>query len=316
MQIFYELRYPTRWYTKLITALLALVFFTVLATTSIAGFLVYRIVKPQRTSSEINMASFPGRPEIINFDVAGLGKREGWFFPGLRGAPSVILLHGYESSRGELLTLVSALQDHQYNVFTFDFAAHGANAGMTTLGYREADEVRAAIDTMAAKGDVDPARFGLWGYNLGAYAALREAESDHRVRALVLDSVYDQPEQMVKVGVERNGLGKFPLMVRSAETSFGWLNHDHKDDPPLSAQLKNITGAATLFIQAADDPELAEITRQMFLKAPEPRDQAIIPHGNFVSLGDEDKRTYENRVVSFFLLRLPPAAVVPAKPLH
>jgi hypothetical protein len=43
----------------------------------------------------------------------------------------------------------------------------------------------------------------------------------------------------------------------------------------------------------------------MFLKAPEPREQAIIPHGNFVSMDDEDKRTYENRVVSFFLLRLP-----------
>jgi hypothetical protein len=48
------------------------------------------------------------------------------------------------------------------------------------------------------------------------------------------------------------------------------------------------------------------------LKAPEPRDQAIIPHGNFVSLGDEDKRTYENRVVSFFLLRLPPIGM----PVH
>jgi hypothetical protein len=54
-----------------------------------------------------------------------------------------------------------------------------------------------------------------------------------------------------------------------------------------------------------DDPELAETTRQMFLKAPEPREQAIIPHGNFVSLNDEEKRTYENRVVSFFLVRLP-----------
>jgi hypothetical protein len=43
----------------------------------------------------------------------------------------------------------------------------------------------------------------------------------------------------------------------------------------------------------------------MFLKAPEPREQAIIAHGNFVSLNDDDKRTYENRVVSFFLLRLP-----------
>jgi hypothetical protein len=60
-----------------------------------------------------------------------------------------------------------------------------------------------------------------------------------------------------------------------------------------------------LFIEASDDPELADITRQVFLKAPEPRDQEILAHGNFVSLNDDEKRAYENRVVSFFLLRLP-----------
>ena len=38
----------------------------------------------------------------------------------------------------------------------------------------------------------------------------------------------------------------------------------------------------------------------MFLKAPEPREQAIIGHGNFVSMNDEDKRSYETRVVTFF----------------
>jgi pimeloyl-ACP methyl ester carboxylesterase len=312
MQILFELRYPTRWYTKLLMALLALVFFAVLATTAIAGFLVYRIVKPQRTSSEINMASFPGRPDAVEFEVPGLGKREGWFFPGLRGAPTIILCHGYESSRGELLTLVSALQDHQYNVFAFDFAAHGGNPGLTTLGYRESDELRAAIDVLAARNDVDPERFGVWGYNLGAYAALREAENDKRVRALVLDSVYDEPKQMVKVGVERNGLGGFPFMVRSAELSFEYLNYAHRDDPPLSRKLITLAGVPTLFIQALDDPELASITRQMFIKAPEPREQAIIAHGNFASLNDEDKRMYENRIVSFFLLKLPATG----KPAH
>jgi pimeloyl-ACP methyl ester carboxylesterase len=306
MQIFHELRYPSYWYTKLLMALFALVFFAVLATSAIAGFLVYRIVKPQRTSSEINMASFPGRPEEVSFNVSGdNGNRVGWFFPGFRGAPTIILCHGYESSRGELLTLESALQDHQYNVFIFDFAAHGANAGLTTLGYHEADEVKAAVDVMAARTDVDPARFGLWGYNIGAYAALREAEGDKRIRAMVLDSVYDQPKQMVKVGVERNGLAGFPLMVRAAEFSFGYLNSTHKDDPPLSKKLNAIAGVPTLYIQALDDPELGETTRQIFLKAPDPKEQAVIPHGNFVSLDDQEKRDYENRVVSFFLLRLP-----------
>src|SRR5437016_12333468 len=168
MQILYELRYPSRLSTKILMALLALVFFAVLATTAIAGFLVYRIVKPQRSSTEINMASFPGRPEVLEFTVpGGAEKREGWFFPGLRGAATIILCHGYESSRGELLTLESALQDHQYNVFIFDFAAHGANGGISTLGYHEADEVRGAVDLLATRPDLDPTRMGLWGYNMG-----------------------------------------------------------------------------------------------------------------------------------------------------
>lgn len=312
MRLLSELRYPTTWSTKLLLVLFALVFFAVLATTAIAGFLVYRIVKPQRTSTEISMASFPGRPENMEFQVPELGKREAWFFPGLRGASTIVLCHGYGSSRGELLTLVSALQDHQYNVFVFDFTAHGANAGITTLGYREADELRRAVDAAAGRNDVDPARVGLWGYNLGAYAALREAENDKRVRALIVDSVYDQPEQMVKVGVERNGLGGFPFMIKSAELSFKYLNYAHRQDPPLSSKLLALNGVPTLFIQAMDDPELAGITREMFLKAPEPREQAIIAHGNFVSMNDDDKRAYENRVVSFFLLHMLPTA----RPLH
>ena len=310
MPILFELRYPTKWYTKLFTALVALAFFIVLATSATAGFILYRIVKPQRSSTEISMASFPGKPDAVTFTVPGLGERDGWFFPGLRNAPTILLLHGYESSRGELLTLESALQDHEYNVFIFDFAAHGANGGVTTFGYREADEVRAAIDAVATRNDVDPARFGIWGYNLGAYAGLREAESDKRIRAMVLDSVYDQPAQMVKVGVERNGLGGFPLMIRSAEESFLWLNRQYREAPPLSRNLRAVAGVPTLYIEAADDPELGSLTRELFLKAPEPREEAVVAHGNFTTMADDDKRAYENRVVSFFLLHLPPTRPV------
>jgi pimeloyl-ACP methyl ester carboxylesterase len=196
-------------------------------------------------------------------------------------------------------------------VFVFDFAAHGANAGVTTFGYREADEVRAAIDILAKRNDVDATRFGLWGYNLGAYAALREAEKDPRVRALALDSVYDYPRQMVKIGVEKTGVGGFPFVVRSAQMCFEWMNYQYRSDPPLSAKLSKMAGVPMLFIEAGDDPESASITREIFLRAPEPREQAVIPHGNFVNLPDDEKREYENRVVMFFLTRLP---VVPAAP--
>jgi hypothetical protein len=105
--------------------------------------------------------------------------------------------------------------------------------------------------------------------------------------------------------VERSGLGGFPFMVRAAQFSFRWLNYKYRGDPPLSNSFSALAGVPKLFIAAVDDPELADLTQQMFSKAPEPRELAMIPHGNFVNLNDDDKRTYENRVVSFFLLKLP-----------
>jgi len=134
------------------------------------------------------------------------------------------------------------------------------------------------------------------------------------VRAMALDAVYDYPKQMVKIGVEKTGVGGFPLMVKSAQMCFEWMNYGHKSDPPLSAKIGKMAGVPMLFIEAADDPETAAIGREMFLKAPEPREEAMIPHGNFVNLPDDEKREYENRVVTFFLTRLQVSQFVPNVP--
>jgi hypothetical protein len=97
------------------------------------------------------------------------------------------------------------------------------------------------------------------------------------------------------------------LMARSAQFSFDFLNRQYRGELPLSnsKRMSTLEGVPKLFISAVDDPALGDITRQLYLKAPEPKDQAQIGHGNFANMGDEDKRAYENRVVSFFLLRLP-----------
>jgi hypothetical protein len=109
----------------------------------------------------------------------------------------------------------------------------------------------------------------------------------------------------VKIGVEKEGLAGMPLMSRSAEVGFGWINHKYHAEKPLTWKFDSLAGVPKLFIEAADDPELAGITQKMFKSAPDPKEQATIPRGNFVDMEDADKRAYENRVVSYFLLRLP-----------
>lgn len=302
-----KLRSSRLWYSKLITTTLALVCFLLLGAAMVSAFLLYRIVSPPQIRADISTRDFPGHPDAITFNVPGAGGREGWFFPGWRGAPTIILCHGYQSHRGELLTLVSALQEHQYNVLVFDFAAHGASSGRTTLGYRETQELRAAIETIARRDDVDRSRFGLWGANLGAYAVVAAAEADPRVRALVADSVYDQPMDMFVLQVQRSGLGNLPLVTRFAGAAFLWLNRSYRRQPPLSGLLPRLAGVAKLYIAASDEPELARLTRELFVNSPQPREQALLPVGNYVGMMDDEKRNYENRIVSFFLLNLPPS---------
>jgi len=306
MDLISEFREPTKWYSKLFIAALALFFFTILATAAISGYLVYRIMSPAQSHSEIDLKAFPGRPESVSYTVAGEGPRDGWFFPGLKSAPTVVLCPAYQSSRGELLTLASALQDHQYNVLLFDFSAQGASGGRSTLGLREVKELRAAMDAVANRGDVDPDRFGLWGVNLGAYAALSESTEDRRVRALAVESPYDRPQQMVGVLVNRSGLGSIPLVVPMAKWGFGWVNYKYRDVPPLSADLVKLAGVGQLYLESPDEPALAASTSELFRVSPPPHELVMLPHGNYQGMLDEEKHNYENRIVSFFLTYLPP----------
>jgi|SRR5579862_4329443 len=300
-----ELRNPTTWYSKLAIVMLAVAIFALLAACGISGYLVYRMASPARSHSDIDLQNFPGHPQKLNFAVAGEGPRDGWFFPGLKAAPTIVLCPAYESSRGELLTMASALQEQQYNVLVFDFSAHGSAGGRSTLGLQEVAELRAAVDAVANRGDVDVNRFGLWGVNLGAYVALSEATSDSRVRAIAVESPYEHPNVMVAVQVNRSGLGSFPLVTRFSQMIFGWMNPQFRKVLPLNSRIAKLSGVAQLYLESPDEPLLAASTSELFRISPPPHELVVLQHGNYAGMLDDEKRNYENRIVSFFLLNLP-----------
>src|ERR1700693_3552523 len=91
------------------------------------------------------------------------------------------------------------------------------------------------------------------------------------------------------------------LRSRLVERGFTWLNYSNRETPPLSAGLSRLAGVPKLFLEAADEPALAASTKQLFLLAPEPKEEAELTQGGYAGMLDDEKRTYENRIVSFFL---------------
>src|SRR5579872_6660244 len=206
MAVLAELRYPTTRVSKVLSGLLALVLFCFVAVASVSGFLIYQMIRPARTPTSFDLTVMMGHPTTFSFSLAEGSTRDGWFFPGLRGAPTVVVAHGYREQRADVLTLVTALQEQQFNAFLFDFTGHGTSPGVTTLGYKETLELRSAIQALSSRDDVDARRFGLWGEDMGGYAALEVATSDPRIAAVAVDDAYSDPRNMVQIEVKRSGL--------------------------------------------------------------------------------------------------------------
>jgi len=260
---------------------------------------------PVRCRWHVDVKNLPGHPVVLTFNASGEDPRDGWFFPGLKNAPAIVLCPAYDSSRAELLTLASALQDQQYNVFLFDFSAHGSAAGRSSLGFREVAELRAAIDAVVNRGDVDANHIGLWGVDMGAYVALSEAVGDRRVTAVAVESPYEHPNDMVALDIGRSGLGSLPFITRLSQMIFRWLNPQFRNVPPLKTRVTQLSGVTQLYLESPEDPILAASTSDLFQASAPPHDLVKLEHGNYASMLDDEKRIYENRIVSFFLVKLP-----------
>jgi pimeloyl-ACP methyl ester carboxylesterase len=306
MAVLAELRYPTTRIAKLISALLALLLFAFVALSAISGYLVYQALRPQRSTSSVNLDNMMGHPSTLSFQLPDGTSRDGWYFPGLRGAPAILVCHGYLSQRADVLTLVTALQDHQFNVFLFDFSGHGTSPRGTTLGYKETAELRAAVQGLSTRDDVDPQRIGLWGVDLGGYAVLEEATSDPHIAAIAVDNAYPDPRTMMQIQVKHSGLGVIPWVDRFTDFGFRMANYPYRDTPSVMTRLGMMKTMPKLFIASNDQPDLAAQTLNIFAAAPGPkqlqRDQA-----SYANMTDDDRKNYENQIVTFFLQSIPPA---------
>jgi pimeloyl-ACP methyl ester carboxylesterase len=95
--------------------------------------------------------------------------------------PAIVLLHGYPANKADLLPIAGALHV-RFTVLLVDFRSFGKSEGRaTTLGFRERNDLRSAVDALAERGFT---RIGVFGYSLGGAVAILGAAEDPRIRAI------------------------------------------------------------------------------------------------------------------------------------
>jgi pimeloyl-ACP methyl ester carboxylesterase len=110
---------------------------------------------------------------------------QGCFIPAAGSDRTVIILHGHGGSLDWDIHRAPALHAAGFNVFLFDFRAHGRSQGrLATFGYLERFDVQGAVEFLKSRGIRS---IGLLGFSYGALASILTAPVCPDVRAVVAD---------------------------------------------------------------------------------------------------------------------------------
>ncbi len=197
---------------RLIRAFLPILLVVLAASAAVTVWIVRGITRPPRAAYLVTPQTFSlvTGPILKATDATwrnhdGTNAR-GWLIDGAEGAPAVILLHHYGADRSWLLNLAVKLHEStNFTVLWPDLRGHGEDppVSWTLFGAVEGDDVTAAIDylhtlrTTANKPQVS-GRIGVYGIELGAYAALDAAKRYPEIRALALDSAPAAPDDLIR----------------------------------------------------------------------------------------------------------------------
>ncbi|MEZ5046654.1 MAG: alpha/beta fold hydrolase [Chitinophagaceae bacterium] len=123
---------------------------------------------------------------------------------------TVILFHGYGGEKSTMLDKADEFVKLKYDVLLVDFMGSGASEGnQTTLGYHEAQEVKAAYNYLNQKGEKN---IFLFGTSMGSVAIMK-AMADYNLEAkgLILECPFGSMYQTTCARFKNMNLPSFPM---------------------------------------------------------------------------------------------------------
>lgn len=135
---------------------------------------------------------------------------DAWSIPVAQPKGTVILFHGHGSEKSANLSQSDVFNSLGYATLLVDFRAHGQSSGNTcTIGYREAQDVKAAYDYVARTGEK---HIILYGISLGA-ATVTKAVSDYGLTPdkIILEMPFASLPATVEGKMKLAGLPAEPL---------------------------------------------------------------------------------------------------------
>jgi pimeloyl-ACP methyl ester carboxylesterase len=267
-------------------------------------------------------AEFGLQAQSVSFSSRDGIPLSAWYIAA-NGAPlgTVILAHGIDGNRSDMLTRAAFLVHAGYNALLVDLRDHGQSGGdYASPGYMEALDVLGALDYLERNGRQPP--FIAMGHSYGAVAVLWAGAQSPQIDAVIADSPYISFEDMVAHATillsedpsrsfwERFGLrlAGFSVVEEAVVPIYYlrtgvWMS-SHKANSLVA--ISRIGQRPILFIAGAKDKICPPAdTEKMYQKALSPhKELLVVPGAEHDSTRRTDPQLYASTVLNF-LSKLP-----------
>ena len=137
-------------------------------------------------------------------------KIECWLIKNENSKGTIILFHGYGSEKSSLISKSDEFLKLGYSTMLVDFMGSGNSEGnQTTIGYKEAQEVKSAFDYLNNRGEKN---IYLFGTSMGA-AAIMKSINDYRIepKGIIIECPFGSMYQTVCARFNKMNAPTFPM---------------------------------------------------------------------------------------------------------
>jgi fermentation-respiration switch protein FrsA (DUF1100 family) len=243
----------------------------------------------------------PTPPEPVSFYSEDGLRIDGTFFAGTAGS-ALVLCHGFRACSLDLMGAAAELNHEGHSILVFDFRGHGKSGGKrSSIGYKECRDLRAAVQYLKNRPEVDPQRIGVLGISMGAATAILTAAECQDIKAIVADSSFATLHDVVYQGF-KNMLKLPGPLVAGPTLMFSEMFAGFKTNwvRPIDA-VSAIAPRPILFIHSRSDDLIAyEHCNRLYEAAAEPKQQWLVDGAMHARAAVMYHDEYVARVSEFF----------------
>ena len=218
----------------------------------------------------------------------------GWYVPSSNRS-TIVLTHGTEGDRRQVLPEAALLAAGGFGVLLFDFPGHGESDGRVQWAAGDVEALKGALDFVVARPDGSGEKIGIAGFSMGGLIAVRTAVADQRVAALALVGTPSDISELIRREFRRWGV------LSQAPALLALERHGTPIDQQPIALVSRLAPRPLLVMSGANDPLVPQqASEALFAQAKESKQFYLIPnaaHGGYL---EADPVSYASTLISFF----------------